>query len=94
MKGSILRNLENEGSKWATITLKDGKEVVIKYNPNNPNSFIKYPEYSTWESGGLDIGLFDLSSCDDALKTIAEGLKKHGYDTNAIVNELKNLMTL
>ena len=94
VKGRISHNLENEGSKWATITLKDGKEVAVKYNPNNPNFSIKYPEYSTWESGGLDIGLFGANSCEDALRSIAEGLKKHGYDSDAIINELKNLMTI
>ena len=93
-EGHLYRNLQNDGSKSASIKLKDGKEVAIQYNPNIPNAAVKFPEFYTWESGGLDIGLYGLGSYDEALKTIAEGLKKHGYDSTAIVDELKNLMTL
>ena len=90
----LSRNIESEGSKWGTIRLKDGKEVAVQYNPRRPNSSVNVPEYYTWESGGLDIGQCGTSSYDEALNSIAEGLKKHGYDSDAIINELKNLMTL
>ncbi len=94
-EASTLNNFESEGSKWVQLTLKDGKQVGLKYNPNSGI----FPPYSTWESGGLHIGLWTPGGKDggyaECLRIISDGIKAHGkHDSEAIIKELQNLLIL
>jgi len=92
-KGRI-SNLEGPGSKWASITLNDGKEVAFKFSPQSPNAKIKVPEYYTWESADLGITLGSAENAKEAYTRILNGLNANGYDGAAVVAELKRLTQL
>jgi len=92
-KGRI-SNLEGPGSKWASITLNDGKEVAFKFSPQSPNAKIKVPEYYTWESADLGITLGSAENAKEAYTRILNGLNANGYDGAAVVAELKRLAQL
>ena len=92
-KGRI-SNLEGPGSKWAAITLNDGKVVAFKFSPQSPNAKIKVPEYYTWESADLGITLGSAENAKEAYTRILNGLNANGYDGAAVVAELKRLAQL